>query len=161
MNSESKQLIAEAAERIVKSMNLDCRVELREESQDGKHAVTVSIYTPEHAKFLIGRNGQNLQAIEHVVRAICTKNAAMTGSTIVVDVNDYRRLRALRVVEIAKQAVMRVRNTRRAEALMPMPAYERRVVHMELASMPDVATESIGQEPQRHIIIKPYAATGV
>ncbi|OGN16279.1 MAG: hypothetical protein A3C88_00635 [Candidatus Yanofskybacteria bacterium RIFCSPHIGHO2_02_FULL_50_12] len=154
MNPEQKTLILEATQTIVQSMNVDCRVELKEDVQDGKQAVTVSIYTPDNAKFLIGRNGQNLQALEHIVRAICSKGAS-PGHTILIDVNDYRKLRATRVLEVAKQAVLRVRNSRRAEALMPMSAYERRVVHTELASLPDVATESIGQEPQRRIIIKP------
>ena len=55
----------------------------------------------------------------------------------------------------ARAAVAKVRNTRRAEALAPMSPYERRVVHMELASYSDVITESIGQEPQRRIVVKP------
>ena len=73
MNPEQKTLILEATQTIVQSMNVDCRVELKEDVQDGKQAVTVSIYTPDNAKFLIGRNGQNLQALEHIVRAICSK----------------------------------------------------------------------------------------
>ena len=75
---------------------------------------------------------------------------------ISVDVNDYKRSRASYVIDVAKQAVTKVRNTQKAEVLSPMSAYERRGVHMELASCPDIATESIGDEPNRKIIIKPY-----
>ncbi len=78
------------------------------------------------------------------------------AGNIVADVNDYRRSRTSYVVNLAKEAVMRVRSTQKAEALLPMSAYERRIVHMELASCPDIATESIGAEPQRRIVVKPY-----
>lgn len=155
LNDRQKETIIASVNTIVRSMNLDCRVELAEEAQGDKTAVTVSVYTPDNAKFLIGKNGQNLAALEHVLRAIVAKESANSNQTLTVDVNDYRKLRASHVREVAKQAVSRVRNTQRAEALAPMSSYERRVVHMELASMPDVVTESIGQEPQRRIVIKP------
>ena len=92
--------------------------------------------------------------MEHVLRAILVKDGR--EGTIVLDVNDYRKSRATFLIDVAKQAVARVRNTQKAEALFPMSAYERRIVHMELATCPDIATESIGVEPQRRIIIKPY-----
>jgi len=135
-------------------MNLDCQVEIKEESGSESKAMLVSVYTPDNARFIIGKNGQNLKAFEHLVRAMLLKNK--DSQNIVVDINDYKKSRASFVVEAAKQAVTRVRNTQKAEVLIPMSAYERRVVHMELASYPDVATESIGDEPQRRIVIKPY-----
>ena len=75
---------------------------------------------------------------------------------LILDVNDYRKSRAIYLIDLAKQAVNRVRNTQKAEALLPMTSYERRVVHMELASCPDIATESIGEEPYRRVVIKLY-----
>ncbi|OGZ75979.1 MAG: hypothetical protein A3G45_02255 [Candidatus Staskawiczbacteria bacterium RIFCSPLOWO2_12_FULL_37_15] len=70
--------------------------------------------------------------------------------------NDYKKSRATYLIDVAKQTVTRVRNTQKAEALFPMSAYERRIVHMELAAYPDIATESVGAEPQRRVVIKPY-----
>ena len=134
-------------------MNLDCKVELREQ-KDERNALFVSIYTPEDAKFLIGRNGQTLKALEHIVRLMFVKEAE--NLSFVLDVNDYRKSRSIYLIELAKQAVGRVRNTQKAEALLPMTPYERRVVHMELAAHPDIATESIGEEPYRRVVIKPY-----
>jgi len=140
--------------KIVGFMNLDCQVEIQEESGPGSRAMIVSVYTPDDVRFIIGKNGQNLKSFEHLVRAVLLKNN--DNRNIVVDVNDYKKSRASLVVDSAKQAVSRVRNTQKAEVLAPMSAYERRIVHMELASYPDVATESIGDEPQRRIVIKPY-----
>lgn len=153
---QNKDRIKEAIKKMVGFMNLECQVELREElSSDGRVSLVVSMYTPDNARFLIGKNGQNLKAFEHLVRSIFMKdNKEVAG--ISIDVNDYKRSRASFVVDLAKQAVTRVRNTQKAEVLLPMSAYERRVVHMELASCPDIATESTGDEPHRRIVIKPY-----
>jgi spoIIIJ-associated protein len=151
---QNKVKIAAMVKKIVGFMNLDCQVEVREESGSESKTMVVSVYTPDNVRFIIGKNGQNLKAFEHLVRAMLLKNS--DSRNIIVDVNDYKKSRASFVVDAAKQAVSRVRNTQKAEVLAPMSAYERRVVHMELASYPDVATESIGDEPQRRIVIKPY-----
>ena len=151
---QNKEKIVATIKKIVGFMNLDCQVEIREESDSESKATIVSVYTPDNVRFIIGKNGQNLKAFEHLIRAIFLKNK--DSQNIVVDINDYKKSRASFVVDAAKQAVSRVRNTQKAEVLTPMSAYERRIVHMELASYPDVATESIGDEPQRRIVIKPY-----
>ena len=151
---ENKEKIIETVKKIAGYMNLDCQVETREEIGKESKTVLVSVYTPENARFLIGKNGQNLKAFEHLVRSMLLKNKEFQSITI--DVNDYKKSRASFVVDLAKQAVLRVRNTQKAEVLAPMSSYERRVVHMEFASHPDIATESIGDEPQRRVVIKPY-----
>lgn len=152
--NNNKDKITETIKKMVGFMNLDCQVEIREESSPESKAMLVSVYTPDNVRFIIGKNGQNLKAFEHLVRAVLLKNN--DSQNIIVDINDYKKSRASFVVDAAKQAVSRVRNTQKAEVLIPMSAYERRIVHMELASYPDVATESIGDEPQRRIVIKPY-----
>lgn len=163
-NKLNKDEVLETIKRVVGFMDIDCQIEVKEEQSDsyGEGATVVSIHTSDNARFLIGKNGQNLKALEHVVRSMLIKSVNPGGgggdkeSTIVLDVNDYKKSRASYLIDMAKQAVVRVRNTQKAEALFPMSAYERRIVHMELAAYPDVATESIGFEPQRRIIIKPY-----
>jgi len=152
---QNRGRITETIKKIVGFMNLDCQVEIKEESGAESKAILVSVYTPDNARFIIGKNGQNLKAFEYLIRAVLSKSSDGQNN-IVLDINDYKKSRASFVVEAAKQAVTRVRNTQKAEVLIPMSAYERRVVHMELASYPDVATESIGDEPQRRIVIKPY-----
>lgn len=150
---DTKIKIREAIKKLTGYMNLDCQIELTEQ-QDDKNALFISVYTPEDAKFLIGRNGQNLKALEQVLKLMFIKD--MEELNFILDVNDYRKSRATYLIDLAKQALGRVRNTQKAEALLPMTSYERRVVHMELASCPDVATESIGEEPYRRVVIKPY-----
>ena len=151
-----KDDVLRAVKKMASFMNIECQIEAREEPADshGEGAVVVSVQTLDNARFLIGKNGQNLKALEHVLRAMLVKDGK--EGTIVLDVNDYRKSRATYLVDVAKQTVARVRNTQKAEALFPMSAYERRIVHMELAAYPDIATESVGSDPQRRVIIKPY-----
>lgn len=154
LSQQNKDKITETVKKMVGFMNLDCQVEIRDENGPESKATVVSVYTPDNVRFIIGKNGQNLKAFEHLVRAVFSKDNL--SQNIVLDINDYKKSRASFVVEAAKQAVSRVRNTQKAEVLSPMSSYERRMVHMELASYPDVVTESIGDEPQRRIVIKPY-----
>ena len=151
-----KEQITETIHKMAGFMEMECQVDVKEEVDDkNNRALLVSVYTPENARFLIGKDGQNLKSLEHIIRAMFIKK--MEGlSNIVVDVNDYKKSRSSYVIDIARQAVMRVRSTQKAEALLPMSSYERRIVHMELASYPDIATESIGSDPQRRIVIKLY-----
>ena len=153
MSEILKQKIRDIVERVAQAMNITCQVEVGEELRDGKIRLLAVVRVPDHAHLLLGKNGQNLQALEHLVRTSVAKESPAVSVTI--DINDYKRAKASQVLEIARQAVAKVRSTRRAQALAPMSSYERRVVHMELASMPDIITESIGQDPQRRIVVKP------
>ncbi len=158
LSDEQKSALTETIQRLIQPMKVDCEILIREEKAGDKDVVVAAITAPEDARFLIGKNGQNLQALEHIVRSMFLKEKSET--TLFVDVNDYKKSRATHVATLAREAVQRVRSTQRAEALAPMSPYERRIVHMELASMSDIATESIGQEPQRRIVVKPYRITG-
>ena len=151
-----KDDVLRAVKKMAGFMNIECQIEAREEPADshGEGAVVVSVQTLDNARFLIGKNGQNMKALEHVLRAMLVKDGK--EGTIILDVNDYKKSRATYLIDVAKQTVTRVRNTQKAEALFPMSAYERRIVHMELAAYPDIATESVGAEPQRRVVIKPY-----
>jgi spoIIIJ-associated protein len=159
LTSEQKTKLTDTVQRLIEPMKVSCEVVVREDKTGDKDVVVAAITAPEDAKFLIGKNGQNLQALEHLVRTMFLKTEENKDLALFVDVNDYKKSRAEHVATLAREAVQRVRNTQRAEALTPMTPYERRIVHMELASVSDITTESIGQEPARRIVVKPYRIT--
>jgi len=72
-----------------------------------------------------------------------------------VDFNNYRKEREDLIVKLAKAAAQKSATTKQEVALPPMNAFERRIVHTELAVHPDLKTESMGEGKDRHIIIKP------
>ena len=89
---------------------------------------------------------------EHVVNLVSKRNG---GENFVVDINNYRRERERLIGELAKAAARKVLLNKEQVALPAMNAYERRLIHVELASRPDVKTESAGEGKERHVIVKP------
>jgi spoIIIJ-associated protein len=121
--------------------------------------VIASIESDKDLSMLIGKNGQNLTAFDHVARLLVSRRLNTEQDkppvNFIVDINDYRKSRTNYLVDVARNVAKRVIQTQRAEALLPMNAYERRLVHTELALFKELQTESIGQEPRRRIVVKP------
>jgi predicted RNA-binding protein Jag len=77
--------------------------------------------------------------------------------SVFIDVNNYRKEREKIIIELAKAAARKVAATKEEISLPVMNAYERRLVHMELSSRPDVSTESVGESKSRYVVIKPLS----
>jgi spoIIIJ-associated protein len=103
---------------------------------------------------LIGRKGERLSALQHLVNLMLSRQMG-TWTRVLVDVEDYRGRRERQLREIAERAARRVVETGKMLQLEPMPALERRWIHLALKSNPDVATQSIGEEPNRRIVVLP------
>jgi len=150
MNQVEKQTIEEFIRRTTEYMQIPCEVAV---STEAGGTVRVSLQTAEDGRLLIGKNGQNLNAFEHIVRMVSLRiNPDQRG--VVVDVNNYRAEQTQQLVEVVRATAERVRQTRNSEALEPMTSYQRRVVHTELATYSDLSTESVGQDPHRRVVIK-------
>jgi len=108
----------------------------------------------EDPQILIGERGETLREIQHLLKMILYKKF---GELILIDldINDYRKKKMEYLKELAKTSAEEVMLTKTEKILFPMSAYERRIIHMELAEHPNVQTESIGEEPERKVVIKP------
>lgn len=95
---------------------------------------------------------QLISDLEHLLRMAARKEE---GDFVFVDVNNYRKERERLIVEIAKAAARKAMITKGAISLPAMNAYERRLVHTELATRPDVKTESEGIGHSRYVVVKP------
>lgn len=91
--------------------------------------------------------------LERIINLLAKKHGI--EETVFIDVNNYRKERENIIVELAKAAARKVLLTKEEVRLPAMNGYERRLVHMELATRPDVKSESIGEDPERCVIIKP------
>ncbi len=107
------------------------------------------------ANMLIGEHGNNLLAIEHLIKKIIKKKY-QEDSKFTLDINDYRIKKLEDLKQEVKFAAKEVRSKKREVPLPPMSSFERRIVHLLLAEYPDIMTESIGQDPDRRVVIKPY-----
>ena len=101
---------------------------------------------------LIGRKGERLSALQHLVNLMLSRRMG-AWTRVLVDVEDYRGRRERQLTEIAHRAAEKVVETGTMLQLEPMPALERRWVHLALRNVPGVTTQSIGEEPQRRIVI--------
>lgn len=150
---ETKDIIRQFIDRIASALRLECQVEVYESNDAGRDAIQVSITTTDPTRILIGTQGESLRALEHVLRLVVSRHNNGL-SLLSLDVNDYKKSKALKAIEIARMALQRVRTSGKSEALPPMTSFERRAVHTELMQYPDIGTESIGEEPQRRVVIK-------
>lgn len=89
----------------------------------------------------------------HIARLLGKKSNI--SENIYVDVNNYRRERERIILELAKAAARKTTMTKSEVKLPAMNAYERRLIHTELAARPDVKTESAGEGSERCVVIKP------
>jgi spoIIIJ-associated protein len=109
---------------------------------------------------LVGPRGATLNAIEELVRTVVQRQTDGHGVRINVDVGGYRAKRREALAEFTRGIATRVLETERAQALEPMSASDRKVVHDTVAEIDGVATESEGEEPRRRVVLIPAEAAG-
>lgn len=119
-----------------------------------ERTIPIKIKT-EEPKILIGQGGQTLTEIQHLLKAILSHQIA-GPFYIDLDINDYKKKKIEYLKETAREIANDVALLKKEKILAPMPAYERRIIHLELAERKDITTESVGEEPERRVVIRPY-----
>ncbi len=102
---------------------------------------------------LIGRRGQTLASLQHIVRLIMT-HQTKNQQLIMLDIEGYRQRRYRALQKLAQRIADQVKSQKSPFTLEPMPAFERRIIHLALADHPDVVTESTGEGEARKVVIK-------
>ncbi len=103
---------------------------------------------------LIGRRGQTLASLQHIVRLILA-HQTQVRIPVVLDVEGYKRRRCEGLRALAIRLAEQVKAKRMPFTMEPMPAFERRVIHLALVDHPDVTTESTGVGEARKVVILP------
>ena len=145
----------EILETLIK--HLDFEAEIRLSGEGSETVLNVAGTSPEAVEELgnlIGRRGERLQAIQHLVNLMLSRKLG-EWARVTVDIEEYRGRREAQLRALARKASERVQETGRAVQLEPMTALERRWVHMELQGAPGIATESAGEEPERRVVVIP------
>ena len=137
---------------LLETMGLDADVEVNE--VEGITYIDVwGVEEGQDMGLLIGKQGHTLEALQELVRGRVQRQTEQR-CRVLVDVEDYRKRRRSRVVRRAREAARKVRKTGRPEALEPMTAYERKLVHDTVGEIGGLETVSEGQEPQRRVVIR-------
>ena len=103
---------------------------------------------------LIGRRGQTLSCLQYLVRII-VGHQAKVWLPIVIDVEGYKQRRCNALQALAFRTADQVTQRKEPFALEPMPAFDRRIIHLALVDHPDVTTESSGEGEARRVVIVP------
>lgn len=123
------------------------------EDQHSKTPVMVDVRGGD-LSILIGPRAETLNALQYISALIIGKELGRS-IPLVVDVEGYRARRSQQLRQLARRMADQAIKTGKRQVLEPMPANERRLIHIELRSNPDVETQSIGEEPRRKVTIVP------
>lgn len=139
--------ILEFVQKVVAAMGLDLRASL-EETPDGWRVNLDG----EHAGPLLRRGAEGLQALQHITSTAFRRQLG-DDNRIVIDCNGYRREKDVELRQMAKFLAEKARSSGLPQEIGPLNPYERRVVHVAVAELGDVASESIGDAFQKTVII--------
>jgi spoIIIJ-associated protein len=103
--------------------------------------------------FLIGQKGETMRALQYLVGS-ALRNGGHEYSRVNVDIADYKKAKAERLADIAKEWVEAVKKSKEPMNIRPMNSADRRVVH-KVATEAGLETESVGEGRDRHVVLKP------
>jgi spoIIIJ-associated protein len=162
LDSEEVQAAESFLGDLLRLMDLDCDVAVREPetAADGLgRASAVLDIEGEDLGLLIGRRGATLSALQYLVNVLVTRKLD-SRVLVTVDVEHYHRRREETLQNLARRMADRVRASRRPFTLEPMPANERRIIHLALADNANVTTGSVGVGEDRKVVIRPKGSGG-
>ncbi len=145
-------LISEAEnflKEILKGMGIEANIEVTTTEQ----GTTLKMYSSNNP-VIIGKNGQNLEALTVIVRQYIKTLAPVNGPKIMLDVEDYKDRQVKRIERLARNLAKDVVRTKIDVEMEAMNSYERRIIHNILTNFRGVKTESVGEEPNRRVVIK-------
>ncbi|MCD6576758.1 MAG: Jag N-terminal domain-containing protein [Anaerolineaceae bacterium] len=149
-------------DRIVQNLLHDMKVTANVSSRiidpedENDRAMVLIEITGKDLSILIGRRAETLNSLQYITSLILNQEMG-NWVPLMIDVQGYRFRRERQLRQMARRMADQVVQTGRRQVLEPMPANERRLVHLELRYHPFVTTESVGEEPNRKttIFLKP------
>ena len=144
------EVAKDVMETLIKLMRIDASVSVTQEAS-GELPVTLNI-EGDDLGVLIGRRGQTLASLQYVIRLIVAEKLK-AWVPINVDVAGYKKRRYESLQNLALRLAEQVKRNRRLITLEPMPADERRIIHLALTGNPDVTTQSMGEGEMRKVAI--------
>ena len=146
---------------MLERMGIPAEVETREEAD--KVVLDVKCKSEDDVQRIIGRRGQVVDALQHLIGKMLVKGKEKVekgegrerGKPVVVDAGGYRQRHIERLEGLAARMAEKAKSTGQPVDLSPMPAHDRRVIHMALANIEGVSTKSEGEGDLRHIVVLP------
>lgn len=147
--NELVNYLKESLNTIMTLMNIECNLEVRRRDKN----IELKIFSNQNS-ILIGKEGRNLESLQNILRQILIKEG-ITDYKIILDIENYKEKKVTHLERTVRQIAREVAKTKVEAKLDSMNSYERRIVHNALSKNKYVYTESIGEEPNRYVVIKP------
>ena len=146
--NDVQNYIKETINEILKLMGIETNFEVRRRDK----TISIKLFSNNNA-ILIGKNGRTIGALQTIIRQIVS-NQINEKLSILLDVENYKEKKEKNIEYLAKKTAREVAKTKVEVTMDSMNSYERRIVHSVLADDKYVYTESIGEEPNRCVVIK-------
>lgn len=146
---EVVKFIKSKIHELLKDMGINANIETKVDNNIAKYTIV-----SDQDALVIGKNGKNLQALSTIINQIVLKETNHSLKFI-IDVGEYKFKRERNLERLAKNVAREVKATKVEAKLDSMNSYERRIIHNILKDYKYVYTESVGEEPNRAVVIKP------
>lgn len=153
-----KNIKTNEAERFLKDVFSKMNVSVEVETQEDEESMLLRI-TGKDSGIIIGRRGETLDALQYLTSLVVNRDKE-EYKRITIDIENYRQKREETLVRLANKLAERVIKYRKNVTLEPMNPYERRIIHSSLQNNKMVETYSIGDEPNRKVVITLRQQTG-
>lgn len=148
---EIEKTVGKILNNLINATGLEADVYVREQMEEGSIVFELE---GKDSGLLIGRRGETLSSLEYLVRLMASKTLDKRAN-IMIDVEDYRLRRKEKLENIAVKTAEKVSKTGKRITLEPMSPADRRIVHMALAELANVSTQSRGEGLHRKVVINP------
>ncbi len=148
-----KEIARELTQRVLGLLGADVE-SIGVENELGRLSANATVA---EAGFLIGQEGENLKALQHILAIMVSKKSGevIRPGDFSLDINNYRKEREDYLAAVAKNSAAEAISTKHPIELPPMSAYDRRIVHLVIEGIEGVKSESVGEGEERRIVIKP------
>lgn len=134
--------------KIINMMGLQCNFEIKQRNQ----MTTITIFS-DNNNILIGKQGRTIEALSIILKQYLYNELGF-NFPFTIDVGEYKLKHQKQLERLAKNIVKEVKATKIDVKLDPMNSYERRVIHTIIGEYENVKTESVGEEPNRAVVVK-------
>ena len=154
---EEKETIKSTINGLLSSLGYGGDVIVDEIKEENIRKIRVSVSIEGDAGLIIGKSGDSLRALQHLALLMVSKKTGIRFAPggFVFDVNNYQKDRETYLTSLAKNTAADVLQTKDITKLPPMPASERRIIHVVLAEVDGVTTASVGDKETRRVVISP------
>ena len=156
VNEQTMQITANVVRDLLEKMHVNATIQSKvgEAADDVDGRVIMIDIQGDDLSFLIGRHSEVLHSLQYITSLIVGREVGH-WVPLVIDVQGYRERRERQLRQMAVRMADQVVKTGRRISLEPMSATERRIIHLALRDNKDIMTESIGEEPNRKVVIYP------